>query len=417
MSSSVKSEQSKKSSRKWYDGGSIVKGGGSSRRSGNSRSGNSRSGNSRSDRPRRLELKEDTMDLMEMKGQLFMYGVPDQAERFITGCKALGQYVGCEISLDMNGLVVDRTELVFKEPTRPDKDSAAPGEWKMFEILWNENRKEERKYKNDKGRVFMMIMTLCHSSMEIKVQNEAKFSTWKRDADVVALLDKMDDLVFSGDDAQYPLWKLQASIRKWAVIQQEPREKDQDYMDRYMKQVKATEKLWGALIPQNMKGKAILEQEAERRKFLACHMAGGFDRTRHRRGIDELNNRWMRKKEEFPADAGSMVAYMSNRRGGGSESSKRMDALQDGIAVTSFMQNGKSLEDVICYKCQQRGHYAHECPVKKKGDDSDDESISSKGSTDRSKSGNKKAVNHKSAFLIDDDEEGYKSEDSLLANW
>ena len=122
MSSSVKSEWSKKSNssgRKWYDGGTIVKGGSSSRRS-----GNSRSGNSRSDRPRKLELKEDTMDLMEMKGQLFMYGVPDQAERFITGCKVLGEYVGCEIGLDMNALVVDRTELVFKEPARPDKDTA-----------------------------------------------------------------------------------------------------------------------------------------------------------------------------------------------------------------------------------------------------------------------------------------------------
>ena len=186
-------------------------------------------------------------------------------------------------------------------------------------------------------------------------------------------------------------------------------------MDRYLKQTKATEKLWGLLIPQNMKGKAILDQEAERRKLLACHMAGGFDRARHRRGIDELNNRWMRKKEDFPEDMGSMLAYMTNRRGDGGKSKKTVEALQDGI-VCSFAQDGRPMDEVVCFRCQQKGHYAYECP-KRKGD-SDDDSISSKESNVKStRSGKKKAVNHKSAFLIDDDEDGSESEESLLANW
>ena len=62
-------------------------------------------------------------------------------------------------------------------------------------------------------------------------------------------------------------------------MRQEPKESDQDFMDRYLRPLANTEKLWGALIPHNMKGKAIVEQEAERRKFLACHMAGGLDRV------------------------------------------------------------------------------------------------------------------------------------------
>ena len=89
-------------------------------------------------------------------------------------------------------------------------------------------------------------------------------------------------------------WKLQASIRKWAGLRQEPKEKDQDYLARYKKQLENTEKLWGVLIPHSMKGKPVAEQEAARRKFLACHMAGGLDRSRHKKGLDEMNNQWLR---------------------------------------------------------------------------------------------------------------------------
>ena len=73
------------------------------------------------------------MRLMDMKGKLFMYGVPDQAERFLMGVKLLGEYVGYEFGMEFNTLVVDREEPDFKEPDPPkDPDKASRTDWKKF---------------------------------------------------------------------------------------------------------------------------------------------------------------------------------------------------------------------------------------------------------------------------------------------
>ena len=75
--SSVKSDRKKKRV-PWYYGGTPVKG--------------TKDGAQRSAEP---------VNLMDLKRKLFMYGVPDQAERFLMGVKLLGEYVGYEFGMEL----------------------------------------------------------------------------------------------------------------------------------------------------------------------------------------------------------------------------------------------------------------------------------------------------------------------------
>ena len=140
MSSSVRSDKSKKKRVPWYYGGTPVKGTG-------------KDGAQRSAEP---------VNLMDLKGKLFMYGVPDQAERFLMGVKLLGEYVGYEFGMEFNTLVVDREEPDFKEPDPPkDPAKATRTDWKKFEMLFRENREEKKEYEKKKGRVFVLIIAFA----------------------------------------------------------------------------------------------------------------------------------------------------------------------------------------------------------------------------------------------------------------
>jgi hypothetical protein len=49
------------------------------------------------------------------------------------------------------------------------------------------------------------------------------------------------------------------------------------FTKRFLSQQEVTEDVWGELIPQMMKGKAVVEQEKARHKFLACVFLAGVD--------------------------------------------------------------------------------------------------------------------------------------------
>ena len=107
------------------------------------------------------------------------------------------------------------------------------------------------------------------------------------------------------------------------------------------------------------------EQKDGRNRLLACIFLGGCDRGRYKAAVDELYHDYGKGDNKYPADITGVAEFLNGRRGG-NKSKDKEDNLQDRL-VTSFVQRDTS--KVMCYNCQELGHYSWECtkPKRPKG--------------------------------------------------
>jgi len=80
--------------------------------------------------------------------------------------------------------------------------------------------------------------------------------------------------------------------------------------------------------------------------------------------IDDLSNDFILGKVSHPKDVPGMLNLLVNRRGAGS--SKKNDAILDGVGGASFAQSGSNkYASYKCNKCKQMGHIKRFCPQNK----------------------------------------------------
>ena len=306
----------------------------------------------------------------ELQGHQFMIGVPGQEQKFITTRRAIAAYVGREFRKEFYTLVEEGTEPTFDRP-KPPTDSNLQAEYQMeLKLVMG----DERSFKRDKGRVFLVILEQCAVPLRNKLERLSEYKTLNNTNDVVGLMGKIQGLAYSTEGAQHPYWKLQASVRKLVAMEQYSGESLASYGRRFEEQQEQLEQLWGPLTPSNMKGKKTEEQEAARNKFLACLFLGGCDRGRFEKTIDDLNNDFVAEKDSYPKDVESMQQLLENRRGGGGRN-KQADALMDGLRATSFVQQDFH-RNKKCFHCGKKGHIARDCPEKARNQARTDENDS-----------------------------------------
>lgn len=299
----------------------------------------------------------------------YSYGTHDQVTKFTSTTKEIASYVGTAYKQgkEMYTLLVDNEEAVFSEPIAP-KDASNRAEMEKYKMLLGRWIDDEKEYRRDKSKVFRVIMTQSTTAMQNKIESLPEYKQMEKDDDVLALLKRMKQLVYSTDKAQYEYWTMQATMRKLTNLTQHEKETLTDFYKRFLNQLEATEAVWGDMTPMKMNGKK--EQDAAREKYLACVFLAGVNRGRYENVIDDLNNDFLLGKVTYPSDTSAMLTLLSNRRGHGG-TSKEEQALRDGLTEgTSFHQDSHAdqheFPDIKCYNCNQKGHYASACTKKKK---------------------------------------------------
>ena len=190
---------------------------------------------------------------------------------------------------------------------------------------------------------------------------------------MVQLLKTMKELVYSTDNAQYELWTMQAQLKRFVNIKQQPNEDILSYTKRYLSQYEVFASMWGSLIPTKLLVSADTEEEDDesltseeiqqqneqtREKFLACHFLGSTD-ERYKAAVDDLNNEYLMGSVKYPESVPDMLHMLNNRRGDGNLASKRREAERDGEVLTSFNQQHSRIK---CWKCGEFGHTKGQCP-------------------------------------------------------
>lgn len=316
----------------------------------------------RSDRQKKpVQYSKVVVGLEELRGNVYSFGTLDQSERYVRTTKLLAEYVGTEFGKEMWTLVSKKLETTFTEPVDPGTD-ATKGQLEKYKMQLQEVMRDEKRYKKEKAKVFRIVMGQCLSAMRNKLEGLPEYATLEENDDVIGLLGKLSELVYSTEHVQYEYWTMQSTMRKVMNLGQEPKESLVSFSRRFLAQVEATEGIWGKLIPMKMKGKLTTEQDAARHQFLACVFLAGVDRQ-YKTVVDDLNNDFLSGTTNYPKDVPGMLKLLTNRRGSGGGTSKREDALKDGVNATSFAQQGQR-NRIKCFRCGQRGHVVKECPNK-----------------------------------------------------
>lgn len=367
----------------------------------NPRSGSSSGGGFK----KKKTANTQSIGLEELKSHTFIYGQPGQAEKYSKSEKGIADWAGTFYGKEIFNLIHNKEEATFKEPTEPTGDKVTKGQWKRFELELKMLVEREVKYKEDKGKVFRLLMLQCQTAMRNKLEGLADYKKWEASDDVVALLNKMRELVYSTEGTQYEPWTQQAVMRTLFTTQQGDKESLANFYKRWDAQLEATEAMMGELIPHKMKGKKTEDQEKAREKFLACVFLGSTHRDRYKSAIDDLNNNFLVSKKSYPEDVTSMLNFLSNRRGHSGGQSRSVDDMMDGIKAVSFSQTGtkQAPPKGVCWVCLEPGHTKKQCPVwqAKHGNNSEAQNSESSG-----KSGYKKGFSGMQVhrpFQADDD--------------
>lgn len=301
----------------------------------------------------------------QLKGHIYTYGVPGQAQKYLKTTRAIADYVRVKYGKDMYNLVRNLKETEYQEPDEP-AGNVKQTVLKRYEALCKEAWGDQKQYKREKGIVFQIIMQQCHVVMRNKVESLANFPELDENDDVVELLKAIKNLAYSMGEVRYPYWTMQASLKTLVNLQQQLKESLQALCVRFIAQQEMTEDIWGQLVPFKLKDRNETEQNEGRNKFLACLFLAGVDRERWKKVVDDLNNDFVLGKENYPKDVPDMRRLLENRRGGGNKN--RYDAVSDGVNLgRSFVQ--KSLAKIKCFRCGKMGHKAKDCPENQVQDD------------------------------------------------
>jgi hypothetical protein len=303
----------------------------------------------------------------ELKGYYYVYGRPDQAQMFRkTSTEKIADYVAqnYKSGKEMYRLVTYGIETTYKDPGEDPGNDATPAQVKAHGLLFTSAREDRLQYHNDKFKTFRLIMGQCSPTMKQRIQATPEYKIWEdpEQCNVKALLPYMEALVSGTEKGQYQPWVIQAQLKKLLKTRQTPGMSLDEYAQNFEDQLAVVKKEWGKLVPYKYQEEDAATQEEEGDKFKACLLLGNADRERYKEVIDELANDYSLGNDNYPKDAASMVAMLSNQHGTGS-STKKIDAMKDGV-FTSFGQADYS--DARCSICKKKGHFARNCPEKKK---------------------------------------------------
>jgi hypothetical protein len=158
----------------------------------------------------------------------------------------------------------------------PDKEEATlPFVMKKYETELKQYCYKKARYKEHKGKIFVIVKGQCTLNMKNKVESLQGYNLIQANDDVIRLLNGLKELMFKTHEVQYGYWTICQTVRKVLTMRQQDNEPLAEYYKRFTSCVNVAESQWGILVPTAAATKET-DEKTSRDKFIACvFLAGG----------------------------------------------------------------------------------------------------------------------------------------------
>ena len=141
-------------------------------------------------------------EIEALGSNVYTYGKRNQGDWYIKTTEAIADYVGHEYSKEMQMLVRNSKQTVYKEPEEPSDEKS---KWvtEKYKQQLNIYFTKIEKYRQHKAKVFVIIMGQCVLAMRNKLESKSEFEKWEEEDDVVSLLKAIKQLSFLMIEIRY----------------------------------------------------------------------------------------------------------------------------------------------------------------------------------------------------------------------
>jgi hypothetical protein len=321
----------------------------------------------------------------ELGENVYKIGTSDQADRYIRTTEAIADYVGVEYGWDMRMLVKNREEAVFTEPVSPGTAAAtttpttgvstrsqaeaevavqavsSEAAMAKYKAQLAGYLRDERQYKDDKAKVFVVILGQCTVAVTSWLENSKGFKELELKRDVKGLLAKLEEMAFSAGGVHDPYVTLMESLKRFASLQQGPKEGVAKYHKRFTTSASVLCGHWGDFFPSKLISDEV-DKEKAYDKLLARAFLMGADKVRFGSLVEDLNNSYLGGIDKYPESLDATLTFLSNYQDKAKGLTKSGDGTDNEMGMSFAQRQGKHMSKVQCHACKQYGHYANKCP-------------------------------------------------------
>ena len=332
----------------------------------------------------------------ELKGHVYFIGSVKQADNFNNTTEAILSYI--QRTYDYGNDTMEALENLQEKdfmslmPKKPNMDKASEDEKEIINmILKSEVQKyveRKQKYDDNMNKAYALLLGQCTKGVKAKLESRKDWESSIKN-NCINLLKALKEITFNYQDSKYPIESIYFAIKNVFTIKQEENERLTDFTKRFNNAKDIMETQHGKLnmekylitIP-NYENKTESEKmiiaNEQYNKLLAFAYLKGLDSKKCGKLIEDLGNNYALGDNKFPKSISSatdtVINYKNNvnnpnnkRNNNNNNRNNNKDKSENvsfGQAGKNKNNNNKYLENIECYHCHKKGHYAKDCPDK-----------------------------------------------------
>lgn len=319
----------------------------------------------------------------DLKGHIYDCSDVRQSDQYTKTTKEIAEYVGRTFTYGGDArLAVETLKLpIMTIPVDPP-ENANRTETRIWEKTVDEHVKQSSKLRENMKTLYSLIWGQCTDIMRQKVEAHETFAGVSSTGDGLGLLRLIKGVAFQFQSQKYLPHALHEALKRYYNCAQGKFATTQVYLEHFQNVIAVVTESGGSIAGHagvedtivsegniniedmtDDQRKELTEKATERSTAVAFML--GCDRTRYGRLIEDLENDYLQGENKYPktiSEAYNLLTNWKQERNGWRAPST------DGVAFTNIddkvkiPRSGKA--HITCHRCEQKGHYASECPDK-----------------------------------------------------